>query len=540
MRTTLLLFISFIAVQSFGQQQDSTTISSENVEVVKNYEAIIATAVKKDIPINYEPNRPAKKNYTYRTDKNVDLDIETIEPSIRPKIYDEEKSDMSDIKDGTVYGAYGNMNTINAGGAFHYYIEDWMEAGFAVDHLSTRSPNNVYNRANTTGSLYASYYLSPKNKIGIEGFGDNIGREINMDIAESYSKIKYQKTGGAINLSHNSFETSGFAFRGRLSYDRLNNSNTEMTDDADEKLLSAQSNIIKKISDDLNFEVDFNWNNYSQINLDKRSDLILRPRLQLRKGKIVAKGGIEYIKTETESFLFPIVDVQWNQLYKNFGLRLYTSSDFHRTSMHHIYTQNPYYMIGSVDVLPSYRRSYNLEINYVYKKLTPKLRVSYNDYLNDIFYLNTSMENYSTESMFMIKTADRKEISLSPMIEFRTSDVEIASSFRYNFFIDQSTEDVIYRPRMSADLNFSAYVWNDKLKITQLTSFVGERFAQDENGVSQELKPFVDLGLRLEYDMSKTFSIYAEGVNLINQDYQFYYNIENIGRQFWGGVRVRL
>ncbi len=542
MRIYITIIALLLSQSLIAQTTDTTSLTTENVKVIKNYEANIATAIQQEIQVDYKPQKTTTQNYRYTTDSEINLEYEPIDPNIRPKVYKSDEHVDRDIKDATVYGAYGIMNTIKAGGAYHYYIEDWIEAGVRVDHFSTRSPEQIYNRANTYGQVYLSYYLSPRTKIGIEGNGDNLGREIDMAITDRYGKIKYQRLGGALNFSHNSFEKSGFAFRSKLSMDRLQNNYSNAITNPSENQLDLKSNLLKKINDNSNVEVDFGYYNSSQANLvDNQSitDVTVRPRVSYKKSNLKIGIGAEYIGVGEDKFMFPLVDIQINQLFNNLGIRLYTESVYSRTNMHQIYQQNPYYIINETEVLPSYQRSYNLSIMYPYKNWTPSITVSYNDYDNDVFYLNTSVFTYDTESMFMVHTLDRKEISITPSFTYQSESFGIDWRLDYRHFLDDQGDNLIYRPKLSSDLKMHQYVFDDKLRLTQMLSFVGERFSQSEDSLERRLEPFVDFGFKVDYMASDFFSVFAEGVNLLDQDYQYYYNIENLGRQVWGGITLR-
>jgi len=170
-----LFIISIVIIQLGSAQaqeaspQDSSSIATEKVEVIKNYEAIIQQAKEKEVGLNEKTKDPVVINYSYSIDNRAQLDFERPEEVVRPLTYKSDHIDK-DVKDGSFYGGYGNFKTLSLGAAYHYYIEDWLEAGFSYDHLSADNTERSYQKFNTNrGKFYASYFLGKKTKAGVEG-----------------------------------------------------------------------------------------------------------------------------------------------------------------------------------------------------------------------------------------------------------------------------------------------------------------------------------------------------------------------------------
>jgi len=540
----LILSITFILAShiSTAQLRDTSDLQADNVHVYKSYEAIVAQAKKKSINIDATTTPKRDLNYSYNLKNKKDVDFERSSPMVQPLTYEVDGQIVKDVKDATAYLAYGNYNTVRAGAAYKYYIEDWMEAGFKVDHHSTHKNLAPLNNLNSTnGQLYLSYFLSPRTKLGIEGFGTRTNRSLDAPLQDSTItfELPYRSIGAALNLSHTSFEKLGISARTRISYDKLKH--TDINQNAIyEKQFDINTNIIKSFGESVNLEVDLNYTtfNLGQETPLKTNDLVLRPRINYSNTNFNLEGGIELIKTTNQNFIFPIARLDLFAIVQGIDISVFTDSEYYRTSMHHMSSMNPYMHIGSLDSQASYRRSYNLQIAKDFSQLTPSLTVSYNDYVNDVFFTNRQLISDHTLSQFDVETYDRKEINIHPEVSYNQEFFQLNLGLDYKHFLSDSV-DVLYVPSLSVNFSASEKLFDNKLALTQLVQYSGTRQARGVDSELTTLNTFLDFGLRAEYRVSDTFSVFGEGFNLLDSETQVWNGVANYGRNFWGGLKVR-
>lgn len=540
----LILSITFILVShiSTAQLRDTSDLQADNVHVYKSYEAIVAQAKKKTI--NIDPTTTPKRdlNYSYNLKNKKDVDFERSSPMVQPLSYEIDGQIVKDVKDATAYLAYGNYNTVRAGAAYKYYIEDWMEAGFKVDHHSTHKNLAPLNNLNSTvGQLYLSYFLSPRTKLGLEGIGTRRKRSLDAPLQDSTItfELPYSSLGAALNLSHTSFEKLGVSARTRISYDKLKH--TDINQNAIyEKQFDINTNIIMSFGESVNLEVDLNYTtfNLGQETPLKTSDLVLRPRINYSNTNFNLEGGIELIKTTNPNFIFPIARLDLFAIVQGIDISVFTDSEYYRTSMHYMSSMNPYMHVGSLDSEASYRRSYNLQIAKDFGQLTPSLTVSYNDYINDVFFTNRQLISDHTIRQFNVETYDRKEINIHPEVSYNQEFFQLNLGLDYKHFLSDSI-DVQYVPSLSVNFSASEKLFDNKLSLTQLVQYSGTRQARGADSELTTLNTFLDFGLRAEYRVSDTFSVFGEGFNLLDSETQVWNGVANYGRNFWGGLKVR-
>ncbi|MBT8190944.1 MAG: hypothetical protein KJO29_10995, partial [Bacteroidia bacterium] len=197
-KSAFVIILLFGAIVISAQENDTIRRPSDKVEVVKNYEAIILQAQKKEIDIKQREQTFTPVNFQYAQKSPKAIEFERPDPVIQALGYKENQRRDEDLKDGNIYGGYGNLNTINGGAAYHYYIEDWIEAGFKVDHFSAKNKDLAFQKfANTTSNLYAGYYFNPRTKIKLDLRGD-FDRHYSDSLLvedEFYTRQAYNRTG---------------------------------------------------------------------------------------------------------------------------------------------------------------------------------------------------------------------------------------------------------------------------------------------------------------------------------------------------------
>jgi len=550
------IIISLFACQLLAQVTDTTALESENVAVYKSYEAAVAQATQKSIDIVTPVHQIIKKNYSYKLNNKKSIDFERSNPVIRPLAYDNEGSTITDLKDATIYGAYGNLRTIKAGGAYQYYIEDWLDAGIKIDHFSNKAQTYVNKQIpslmNTQGKIYASYFLSPKTKVGVEGNGRWNNRATQFLPTSELDTTNYNlptnQIGAAVNFSHTSFETSGFAIRSRFAYDRMRRTLEYDNLYLNENKMSLDNNIYKKLGESMAAEVDVKYRNYistveanSNNNSVTNYDLIVRPRISYTSVNYTLSTGVEMIRTSGDNYLFPIANIKIPSIIAEIDLSIYTDTDYNRYSLHSLVEDNPFAILNTNETNAMYRRSINLQLDRsIIGAWNASIRFSYNDYQNDIQYINNGNPMAITPTTFDYTFIDRKEVSITPTVGIVDDLIDLNLSMTYNHFLGDNKDDLLYTPRINVDLSATEKLLNNKLFLSQSISYNSSFNGQYEIGDIIGKSGFADISGKIEFKVSRTFSVFVEGVNLLDSNYEQWHNVYNNGRQFWGGVKLRM
>jgi hypothetical protein len=545
---TAVIF-SLITTNIFSQV-DTTKLQSESVQVFKSYQANINTSQRKTIHIKAPKVNKISPTYSYNLSNNVAVDFERAEPSIRPLNFNEDRN-VLDQKNGMIYGAYGNLKTIKAGGNYHYFIEDWLEAGVQVDHHSNSSIVTAQQFSpdlnSTSGKLYGSYFINDRTKLGVEGHA-SINNRSSMIYYDNFESIDIdyplRNIGGVINLSHNSFEKNGFSVKSKLSADRFRQVIDTINSNVSESNIAFDNNIYKKLTSNFSAEVDVN---FQSIKIDndvesKSNDLILRPRLRYKSDLFSLVGGVEYLKGTNISFVFPIIDFRIENIIEEVDFRLFTQSNFMRNSLSNLTSQNPYFIGNNLDSLSSsYIQSYSLEVSRDINDWTTGISLGYFNINNDVQFINLRNENALRSPIFTADYISRNEIAVTPRIEYNSELVDLDLFFTYHHFLDEAINEgsILYRPKYEIGISSKQKLFDNKLIISQTFVYSDVRFGRDTEGFTAKLDPILDLAVTVDYKLTSSFTVFGEVYNLLDTEYRVWNSIDNYGRHLWGGIRFK-
>jgi hypothetical protein len=137
----------------------------------------------------------------------------------------------------------------------------------------------------------------------------------------------------------------------------------------------------------------------------------------------------------------------------------------------------------------------------------------------DVVYDNATISNFFAE--WGVATGKRLSITMR------------GDAFQYSM---NKEKEAWHRPTYRVSV-FSHYNIYDKISIhANFGAAGGMKAFESATQKVVELKPAIDLNLKLRYFVSKNFSCYVEGNNLLNSDYPLYLHYPVRGLQVSGGV----
>lgn len=557
----LYISIFLFIVCGLMAQQDSTSIASEKVEVVKRYEASILQANRKEIGFKKEETTKPPINYSYNLTGEKIIDFERPNPEIRPIGFQGDTEARKKILNGYVYGGYGSQKTLPIGAAYHYYIEDWIDAGFRIDHFSAESTksietdNGLFNSQyrDLQSNLYLGYHLGEQTKLRLEG---DYGIDNRNTFGVDTSDLNVRKLGGDFSFDHNVFEDNGFAVRLSAGY----HSAFHKADDFRDNFFSGNLNMLKQITDKVTAELLVSFirtavnDSLSVYDSTSFVDLILQPNVRFRGQNFNAKVGLEYITNDASTFFFPIIDISMDRVISILDLRIYTESEYQRNSMYNLIEDVPYMLSLAADYSPSYMRSYNLYPSVDYLDFTFGLNLAYRTYDNDY-----NAVGFNESGRYTLGYLDREEFRLTPSVEWSNQDnLKFNLAYEHNFFL---TSDILYyKPTSVLKVYGEQKFLRNKLTFTQDLAIIGNRKHSEFIDIlpaptqyEVQLPLYLDLGLGIKYRINDNIDIALKGLNLFqNNDLvnkesspkDINYSAQWLGypipgSQFWGSLKIR-
>lgn len=151
--------------------------------------------------------------------------------------------------------------------------------------------------------------------------------------------------------------------------------------------------------------------------------------------------------------------------------------------------------------------------------------------LNDfIFYRN----DLTDRAKFITEFGDTKRTNLFAELSFTHAEIAriLLRADSYSYTSDQAWHRPTYRVSFNAFYNlYSKLQFN-----TDLIMQGGAKAFDDDTSSVTTLDAAIDLNLKATYFLSKQFSIFVKGSNLLNNQYQLYLNYPVRGLQVMGGI----
>ncbi len=180
------------------------------------------------------------------------------------------------------------------------------------------------------------------------------------------------------------------------------------------------------------------------------------------------------------------------------------------------------------------------------RQLGFNLQVKYLIFKDMSFFVNTSeSSNWGAAPLNKFTTYydDGNQFSFSGELTYQFgSDIKIWLNGEYNIYSLDSLPQAYHKPISLISLGGS---WLIKKKVNiWLEAFAaGQRYAVDKETliVAQEvtLDGFFDINLGVSYNISDNFSVWLSGTNLLNSNYQRFYNYPVQGFEIMGGIGLR-
>ena len=540
MKLVYILFITLFFLP-FLNGQDTIKLPSDKVEVVKNYEAIILQARKKNFtvePVNRSYN-PINFSYSKKNPKAIDF--ERPAPIIQALSYRAEDDRPDDVKDGSIYGSYGTLNTINAGAAFHYYIEDWIEAGFQVDHFSAKDNDLAFQKMGTTGAnVYAGYYLNPRTKVklNLHGAFDRFNTGIETLPDSILSEQVINEYGANLNFSHTSFENLGLVVRSQLDFNRIDVKH----DSLNESLLGARVSILKSINDNVNLEIPASIRQLQGAFDENYFDLELTPKVRFKSEKYFGYVGAMFVNGTNVTAIRPLIHLTIPKLFEEVNVHLFADASYDRNGFHKLIDDNPFLIASetffySPEIVSRYGFSLDRDIN--------KLNI----YFSASYVKLDSTVNYNFVQLasrrFAMPVVDRSELNFKAKFSYRLSPMLSVNSYvKRRIFIEDEIV-VNFVPEWTIGGGIDLKTINNKfdlsidLKYLSLRNIIGPVIG-DPIGPT-EMDGFLDVSASATYRINPSIEVFARGTNLLAPEgAQIWFGHPIFERQLWGGLRVNI
>ena len=539
----LLLLIPSVG---FAQEQWESEGEIENVEIeiIKERQIVLPRANRNFEKVPPRPVEPINPEITYEF-TNLKFNTSEYNPQIRPLRLKQE--DISKI--------YGNYVSAGIGNYSSPYLEAWFN--------SKRDKNKFYG-AHFYHQSYGKGPVDDKNSASTNSYISIFGKAYSKGLVTS-GNVNYENKGGyfygyqptLVELDRGKFKQSYNISSFGVGIENVKPSDFNFGLNAafsylDDYYYAKESEVA------LNFKSDYSISEKSKIifaadyfllaRKDSLRDAAPRHLLKIRpayKFEVVDKlwltiGLNTAVENDTlgqsNSFhVYPNLKADY-QLGESFDAYAGVTGDMDKVSLHTLSSEN-LWVNENLDIFHS-----NRSIDFfggLKGKLGRKagfgVGLSYANLKGLYFYQNSSVNRAKFDVIYDNGNTQRTNF----FAEFNFAHAEVVKMNLRGDYFNYSTDqlpEAYHRPTYRVAYNSTYNIYKKLLLNVDFIAQGGIKAYDSETLKVVELKPALDLNLKVDYFISKQFSVFLKFNNLLSNEYQVYLNYPVRGFQAMGGI----
>lgn len=533
------LILAFFPLFVFAQGN----LPSENVTVLKNFEAQLLDAERIDVTPNLPPPDTSRSQQTYRLPYR-DLSLDYPPPSIRP--YGMRREKPEDTFHGILRAGGGFPNSLYGDGAYRYLFEKKMDLGVRVKHHSANFkeiPNQRF--SNTLGDLDGAFYFKQGFAVNAglgyeqddvyfygynfdESFKDSVLAE---DVKQRFSTFRFN--GGIFNGERT---VGDFNYKAHLDAYFLNDAYASSEQGFDLKIGGTKW-FAEKHSLDVLLRTDLTF--FKDTANQRLHNFFLIPAFTFHGDAFKVRVGVSIANHNDEFNFFPDVLASVNIIGSQLTAFAGAEGTLQKNNFQSLTQYNPF--------LISRPRLENTRVYHYYGGVKGSLK--FIDYSGQVGYKQTNdlalfllQENplipshrrfdvlYDTVSIFNIQGS----VALNLL-----EGLEVSGTVNQNIYSTTQQEKAWHLPALTVNGSIQYTTLQNKLVVR------GEVYLEngvpflDENDLADNLNTLFDVSLSAEYFFSKNLGAFARLNNLANNERQRWQLYPTYGINALAGISAR-
>ncbi len=353
---------------------------------------------------------------------------------------------------------------------------------------------------------------------------------------------KLTTIGANISLVKFINEKSNFTYAPLLKFNHSN-----LFQQANDISIDLTSPIIVKLKNNSNLHMDFNYS-FNQYNLyDKQSNnnyfLQMDPSLEVKKKQLKLIMGVRPSLVNGSFYLYPKFELAKHLKDTNYVIQAGWKTILNNNSITQLFTQN-HWITAPTNLAITTNESKYVQLNVsANKRLQYSFNLALNDYRDLPFFNQTKLMNNPMQ----------EGLKFDVLFEKRAIAIELKGDFRYQF-----SDKLLWKNHfkyiqfnlireneqawgiLPLELN-SQFNWNmsKKLNFDAAAQFWTGSKTNSGNAASYQLNNTFVLNAGMQYELTKNWSFWAKGDNLLNQQYQRWANYPSLGIQFIAGIQYK-
>lgn len=534
-----IAFIILIGLTANAWAQPGGALPSDEVEVVKNFDARLMDAQK----LNLVPSLPELDASSPTLNYNINLQPLSVEypaPKIRPIAMKAEK--LPEMYKYWAKLGFGYPISPLAELGFHSGIVDNYDFNAFFKHHSLNNNRQIENQrfgeteAKAEGTYYFDQGFAVSGDIGYSRdhvyFYGYDHADTSFTKEQSKQKFSLFEFGGTF---FNSAKTQGdLSYKAGADFYRLSDHY-----DSDEYGINLNFNLTKWFSKKHELSVDIinDFSNFDQDTITGNlNNLSFLPSFTFHGDKYYAKAGLNASVAKDSFHVFPNLEAGYNVLGAALTAFVGWDGGLQKNSFRNVSDYNPF--------VQAQFRVLNTSTNEIYGgvkgqvsgfeyqakaayKIIKNLALYQSDYANDarrfaVIYDDVNIFNLHGE----LSANVLEKLKAHAIIDF-------------NIFSPETQAKAWHLPALELNLGASYLLLEDKLEAkAELFVANGVPFLM-EDGTDENLNGLLDLNLGAHYQINKNFGAFLDLNNVLNNKRQRWNQYPNVGINVMGGITAR-
>lgn len=533
-------YILLVITLPLVAQKDSTKLQINQVEVIKSFEANLEDARKIVVKPVITPQKEFKPTYQYDI-SIVPIELKYPDPEVKPLAMNPDGPFW--VNKGFIHAGYGLLKNPEILAGYHFAQKDRYDAGIQINYESLDNTNkNPYQRYRNTGiDLYGNLLVKENMKIygKLEtDFRKRYFYHTDLGIDTLFNEVQSERTINGYNITAGiaNPEPTKYKFNYDLSLALRNMSITNQ--DARDNGITVNGKIEKHFNKGTVLSIDGRYD-YAAFNGSKEISLSTASLLPLIKTKIknvIIHGGVSMIySSDNNSALFPEVMISYGLA----GQKLHVFAGVHQDVFTNTFTnvsqRNPYLNTNMDSLQNSVFQEFYGGVKGKFLFLTYQVKGGFKNVSNQMYLLN----NQTDLRVFDMVYDDLGIVFVSGNLDFAFSEhVHFGGWLTQNVFNTELQPKAWHIQNLEANAYATADFFNQKLKLkAELFFGNGVDFINKENIITKSNVLF-DLNIGAEYNLFNKVSIFARGINLLNNRFERWYGYPSVGINGMIGIKV--
>jgi hypothetical protein len=533
-------YILLVITLPLVAQKDSTKLQINQVEVIKSFEANLEDARKIVVKPVITPQKEFKPTYQYDI-SIVPIELKYPDPEVKPLAMNPDGPFL--VNKGFIHAGYGLLKNPEILAGYHFAQKDRYDAGIQINYESLDNTNkNPYQRYRNTGiDLYGNLLVKENMKIygKLEtDFRKRYFYHTDLGIDTLFNEVQSERTINGYNITAGiaNPEPTKYKFNYDLSLALRNMSITNQ--DARDNGVTVNGKIEKHFNKGTVLSIDGRYD-YAAFNGSKEISLSTASLLPLIKTKIknvIIHGGVSMIySSDNNSALFPEVMISYGLAGQKLQVFAGVHQDVFTNTFTNVSQRNPYLNTNMDSLQNSVFQEFYGGVKGKFLFLTYQVKGGFKNVSNQMYLLN----NQTDLRVFDMVYDDLGIVFVSGNLDFAFSEhVHFGGWLTQNVFNTELQPKAWHIQNLEANAYATADFFNQKLKLkAELFFGNGVDFINKENIITKSNVLF-DLNIGAEYNLFNKVSIFARGINLLNNRFERWYGYPSVGINGMIGIKV--